>query len=472
MKKSIKRNIKQNQGQGNSINVSSKTIINENYYRKDMDHTISNNNHYLKTNFNYAASTGSLYKHDTFENCSMYQTDFEYCQFENCSFSSKKTIVSSFNCSDFIFNTFDGVKFKACTFTGALFDNCIFKNVDIQSSTLENALFDNCSFINMNLSRLNMNFSHLVNPKMDNVVLSGTQIPYIFGCVKYLKTTTDNIKIFIFEKLVSVKEYFDLEVDKLINLWLKQISYDYKAYFPLANIYIALGNYNEAQNVLSKGITKAMSLRDFRMIKFYCKLISDVEVFDKNQRHNFYNLIKCFSNISEKNISTQRSFLRNIAEIKSLLFKNNQKSNLKIKFISNIRINDSEKLQKIIEHIFSVSKMKYSGFSNEVEITIAQNSPLTISVNVTGDEENIYNVLEQLVYISNETSIKLNNTNNILQVVSNNEICKQSKELTEYCIDNSINLIILEYFLENVKEIKHLPNCYFAKNNLLYNIYE
>lgn len=71
-------------------NISNRTTVNDNFYRKDMDHTISNNNHYLKANFDYAASTGSLYKHDIFENCSMYQTDFEYCRFENCYFSSKK----------------------------------------------------------------------------------------------------------------------------------------------------------------------------------------------------------------------------------------------------------------------------------------------------------------------------------------------------------------------------------------------
>lgn len=169
------------------ININSRTIIADNYYRKDMDHTISNNNHYLKANFDYAASTGSLYKHDIFENCSMYQTDFEFCQFEDCYFLSKKNIVSSFNCSDFIMTSFRNINFKACTFTGTLFDNCKFDNVDIQSSTLENALFDNCSFKHMNLSKLNMSFAQFVNPKMDEVILSASQIPYIFGCMKYLK---------------------------------------------------------------------------------------------------------------------------------------------------------------------------------------------------------------------------------------------------------------------------------------------
>lgn len=449
------------------INIGNKTTVNDNFYRKDMNHTISNNNRYLKANFDYAASTGSLYKHDIFENCSMYQTDFEYCQFEDCYFSSKKNIVSSFNCSDFIITSFKNVNFKACTFTGTLFDNCTFDNVDIQSSTLENALFDNCSFTNMNLSKLNMNFAQFVNPKMNEVILSASQIPYIFGCLKYLKNTNDNIKISVSKDLISINQYFKSEIFKLINKWESQVICDYKIYFPLANTYIALGNYNDAQQALSQGITKAMSLSDYRMIKFYCKLISEVDVFDKNQRHKFYNLIKCFSNSNNKNISVQRSFLRNIAEIKSLLFLNNKKSNLNLKFLTNISIYDSQKLQNIVEHIFSISKMKYKGFSNDVEITIAQNSPLTISIYVTSDEENIYYILNQLIDISNKTAFKEILKDNKLQEYYNNEVCIYTSELVEYCSDNSINLTILEYFLENITHKNLIPNCYFANNNLL-----
>lgn len=449
------------------INVSSRTIITDNYYRKDMNHTISNSNHYLKANFDYAASTGSLYKHDIFENCSMYQTDFEYCQFENCCFSSKKKVVSSFNCSDFIMTSFRDINFKACTFTGTLFDNCKFDNVDIQSSTLENALFDNCSLKHMNLSRLNMSFAQFVNPKMDEVILSALQIPYIFGCMKYLKNTNDNIKISISKELISISQYFETEIFKLIEKWESQVLYDYKLYFPLANIYIALGNYNDAQKSLTQGITNAMSMSDYRMIKFYCKLISEVDAFDKNQRHKFYNLIKCFSNSNDKNISVQRSFLRNIAEIKSLLFSNSKKSNLKLKFLTNIGIYDSQKLQNIIEHIFSISKMKYKGFSNEVEITIAQNSPLTISIHVTSDEENIYYILNQLIDISNKTALKEILKDNILLKYCNNEVCNQTSELVEFCSDNSINLTILEYFLENITHQNQIPTCYFTSDNLL-----
>ncbi len=449
------------------VNISNKTTVNDNFYRKDMDHTISNNNHYLKANFDYAASTGSLYKHDIFENCSMYQTDFEYCQFEDCCFSSKKKVVSSFNCSDFIMTSFRDINFKACTFTGTLFDNCKFDNVDIQSSTLENALFDNCSFKHMNLSRLNMSFAQFVNPKMDEVTLSALQIPYIFGCMKYLKNTNDNIKISISKELISISQYFETEIFKLIEKWESQVLYDYKLYFPLANIYIALGNYNDAQKSLTQGITNAMSMSDYRMIKFYCKLISEVDAFDKNQRHKFYNLIKCFSNSNDKNISVQRSFLRNIAEIKSLLFSNNKKSNLKLKFLTNIGIYDSQKLQNIIEHIFSISKMKYKGFSNEVEITIAQNSPLTISIHVTSDEENIYYILNQLIDISNKTTLKEILKDNILLKYCNNEVCNQTSELVEFCSDNSINLTILEYFLENITHQNQIPTCYFTSDNLL-----
>lgn len=161
MKKRPNKSFPKRNPKNNVSHICNENVITENYYRKDMDHTISHNNHYLKTNFDYAASTGSLYKNDIFENCAMYQTDFEFCTFENCKFSSKKKVVSSFNCSDFINAEFTNIKFKACTFTGTLFEKCTFNNVDIQSSTLENALFDNCIFSNMNLSKLTVNLSSI-----------------------------------------------------------------------------------------------------------------------------------------------------------------------------------------------------------------------------------------------------------------------------------------------------------------------
>ena len=448
-----------------SINISAKTVVTENYYRKDMDHTISNNNYYLKTNFDYAASTGSLYKNDIFENCSMYQTDFEFCLFENCEFSSKKKVVSSFNCSDFVNGKFHNINFKACTFTGALFDKCNFVNVDIQSSTLENALFDNCSFYNMNLSRLNMNFVHLINPNMSNVILASEQIPYIFGCMKYLLNTNDIVKISSNGILISISDYFKLEVPNLIDKWVEQSQYDYKAYFPLANIYIATKDYNEAQKALSSGIAKAVSGRDFRMIKFYCKLISESDAFDNKQRHTFYNLIKCFSPSNEQNLFVQRNFIRNIGEIQSILFSHTKKASLKLKFLTNISINDSNLLQKIIEHIFSISKMKYNGFSNDVEIILCQNSPLTISLNVSSEEDNIIYILNQCIAISNKT-IKSDNKLTAMQKYQCNDLYKDTDNLILFCCENNINLSLIEYFLENVTESNNLPNCYFANNNL------
>lgn len=446
--------------------ISNRTRVTENYYRKDMDHTISNNNHYYKTNFDYAASTGSIYKNDIFEDCSMYQTDFEFCTFQKCKFSSKRKVVSSFNCSDFIKVDFSDTHFKACTFTGTLFEKCTFQNIDIQSSTLENALFQNCTFMNVDLSRLNTNFMHLVNPKMDKVILPSEQIPYIFGCLKYLLNTDDDVSILTQKGVITVSEYFKNEIPKLIQKWNNQVHYDAKAYFPLANTYIALNDFNEAQQALSNGITSSIAILDYRMIKFYCKLISDTDAFENSQRHLFYNIIKCFAPNTEHSISTQRSFVRNIAEIKSILFSNQKKATLNLKFLTNIHMDDSKILQKIIQHIFSITKMKYKGFSNDVEITLSENSPLLVSLKVTSDEENIYYILNQCIEISKATFAN-ENKSSALQYFESNEICNDTNNLILFCTKNSVQLSISEYFMENIlKRRENIPEFFFSKEKM------
>ena len=242
--------------------------------------------------------------------------------------------------------------------------------------------------------------------------------------------------------------------------------YDAKAYFPLANTYIALNDFNEAQQALSNGITSSIAILDYRMIKFYCKLISDTDAFENSQRHLFYNIIKCFAPNTEHSISTQRSFVRNIAEIKSILFSNQKKATLNLKFLTNIHMDDSKILQKIIQHIFSIAKMKYKGFSNDVEITLSENSPLLVSLKVTSDEENIYYILNQCIEISKATFAN-ENKSSALQYFESNEICNDTNNLILFCTKNSVQLSISEYFMENIlKRRENIPEFFFSKEKM------
>lgn len=347
-----------------------------------------------RTDFQYAAITGSIFTECTFYETFLDNADLEFCNFSNCEFINEKLSGVSFNNSDFIGTNFTNVSMKSVTLTGCLLDECSLDNVEISSSTLENACFKKCRLKNMDLRNLNMEFMEFIEPNMDNVTLPSSQVPYMFGCLEYLLKEPDNV--FLSSKdnnKITVKEY----LEEYLPL-LKEHYKEEKEFFPLANIYMAESivkndgsAYTQALDAILNGIMQNNTQQDYRLLKFYMKLITDCKTINNKVRHKLYNAICTLNNDNESQSTAARNYRKHIAEIESYLFSNGHKVS-SIKYITNVVIGHPE-LGGVLHKLYEISR-----FDNKdhIEITLSQNSPLCIEIKFFGDENKIESNIERL----------------------------------------------------------------------------
>jgi len=440
------------------FHIENETLVNKNYKDKTLNHSILLNCK-IQAVFDNASATGSIFRRCEFRDCSIVQTDFEFCNFYDSYFTSSKKAIASFNGSSFINTTFEEINFEFCTFTGTLFEKCVFKGVTIQNSTLENAIFKDCIFDRVDLRNANTDYIEIDNPKMEQVKLSLSQVPYMFGCLQYIFSTGDNVSVGSqYGNTISISEYKDAVLPLLISFWDEHKESAPEYYFPLANVYIANGNYSQAVFNLRSGLKNAVIQHDFRIIKFYCKLISRSGLFDSSALYKFYNLIKRFgSNSGEFSLPDTQSFVRNIGEIESVLFSAYNKGKLFLRLKSNLSMADSEKIGRILGKLFSFSKMNHSIHPNRVEISLTENSPLMISLHVDGEAENIVMLINSFLVITKppewwNASLSIYPPHSSVEE-SQLTVMDEADQILELCVQRDIKLVLMEYHLENCSKI-------------------
>lgn len=446
---------------------SNKTIYRRKFSDKSLNHTNLWNSSVRGANFDNTALTGSYFNNCRFCNCRMDKSDFEYCEFYKCHFISKYTVTSSFNESNFLETLFEEILFSGCAFSGSFFENCEFEKVKVEFTTFENSLFRNCSFRNMNMRILNLDYVEFENPKMDNVVLPLEQITHSIGLLEYCKHTDDNISLGSDSSITLSKEEYWEEVIPLLE---EEYIYS-KEYFPLANIYLVKGEHEKANEVLHQGLCDSARGHDFRMIKFYCKLIKKNSCFDSHDLHSFYHSICRLSpnpNITENN-SLMKGYIRNIAEIKNILFDSTKKPTLHMALLTNLSSNQNGHIGKLISQLFNITKMHYFKIPNATSIKITENSPILIDIDIAGEEENLAYLFPILLSLSNTNyELPLLDMNGLDKNVKENvQLKTQAGQCRSSCIELGITLTLVEYYFENCMQI--IPankNIYYYNSSL------
>ncbi len=436
--------------------------IERDFSYKALNHTILEHCRIIKSNFNQASVTGSMFNHCKFLNCLMEMTDFEFCDFKHCEMNSNQKVSATFNNSTFYESEFHDMVFESALLTGTYFQKCEFNHVNISYTTMENAIFQDCTFHDVDLQNLNMNYIELLTPSMKNVLLPMAQIPYMFGCLQYLISTDDDITIVgTNSESLTKQEYLSEVIPLLIDYFMKK-----EEYFPVANIYIAQRNGSMALNYLIKGMAKSITQRDFRMIKFYCKLISNNEIFPKKILHDFYH--KLCRLLPVDNMEAM-SYIKNIGEIKYLLFDKTQKSTLRFTFLTNFYSNEIEKVTCIIGRLFKITKMNSSMYPNDVEIKLSENSPLLIEINISGNIENLEILLPKMIFLAGITKEQINiyppfdffDEKSVPIPFSQTESNLEIEEFQKQCKILNLHLTIMQYYLTGY-------NTKCAKNNSIY----
>lgn len=430
-----------------------KSLEDKDFKGQILNHTIMENITLLRCNYDAACVTGAIFRNCKFIDCSMDQANFEFCEFYQCEFSIKKVYGCSFNNSSFVESDFDGIHFDACTFTGAYFQRCPFRHVGISYSTLENAHFKQCSFYHMDIRYLNMDFVDLDNPYMEDVVLPISQVAFIFGAPQYLSNTKDTVFISKGNRgRMTLTEFFQETVPLLCSHFEKS-----KQFFPLANLYFAVGNSRAGAHAVEQGLAGSMANRDFRMLKHYCKLAAHSGAYHPSTLHQLYHNYICRLYPQYSLESGIPNYSRHITEIQTELFSKAKKPSFSITFKTNIRHGEFNLIGKLVNGIFSLTQHGGSFRSDDVEVVLGYHSPLSVTVHVSGEEKALAALLSACISLTGmppEEVLELpmvSDCRNLITVRS-----KGGEELEsaacalyqELCV-LSIHMNVLEYYVEN-----------------------
>ena len=164
-----------------------------------------------------------------------------------------------------------------------------------------------------------------------------------------------------------------------------EIFYSYhQEFFPLANILLAFQRYNEALGALMQGIRSAAIQHDFRMCKYYCKLLTENGQFDDNTLKNFYQSLCETISISSLSEAQHYQYLQHMPEIRAMLVENPAGypyATLMLK--SNIADQSSRQVSILLAGIDTFLHLNGSTLMNP-SISISHNSPLVFVINLCG----------------------------------------------------------------------------------------
>ena len=106
------------------------------------------------------------------DNCSFHQGNFTNCSFEGCTFNN--TIIRK---SEITNSVFKNCHFLECQFTPrANFFETLCMNCQFSSVDLSFAFLSECEFIEINLTKIKLEGTSLVDPKTENITLNDLEV--------------------------------------------------------------------------------------------------------------------------------------------------------------------------------------------------------------------------------------------------------------------------------------------------------
>ena len=380
----------------NPFFISTGGLDSSDYTGKSIKRSKFSQKHFQNTKFINSAAAGSDFGNCFFEECEFKNANFQECTFSNGSLincSEKNSIINcNFNNSLFTNNfLLENLYFEHSVFQNTAFINGEIRDTTFYSSTLEDTLFSNVSFRNVFFNDLNIDYSVFQDIHMDNVILPFSQICFTFGLLPYLMNTKDNVYITSVANTnnrISIKEYLRLLPD-FENYYLGT-----QDFFPLANIYLAKGELENARKAILSGVLLATTTFDFRQIKYLSKLIHNYSIFDFHQRKQIYDYI--YKNITFETMHPGLLYRYNVYknEIDCYLLDNNRRgiATCEIDILTEIYPDEHQKLGILISTLEEIIE-QHGSHEGEHSILCRHNSAEEIVMKI----QDIYEVLQVII---------------------------------------------------------------------------
>jgi len=400
----------------NAIGVN---IIQHNFATKNQRRSYFQDCNVVDTNFESAGYLGSTFRDTNFNNCNFKYGNFHSCSFEKVIFTSESishTIESAgFHKSVFSETTFKNMSFFSCGFTDVLFNNCLFENCIFRLCSMENTVFNSCIFIDVSMPSQNLEYVQFENPHMERVLLPFAPLPYLFKGLKYILSAQESAKIGIYSIDVVEKQITPHAYNALMSDFINFHMFE-KNYFPLANIYISNNNYDLAYQAIVKGVLGSLKIRDFRMLRHFCKVVYLNDIFTVKERQELLENIIMWAEIQSFRIGERYNYELNIGSIHQMLLYNNYtKPTLNIRLKSNIVL--TSKLQLLLEVLEEILP---SNNLNKHYIELHHNSPFEVAIIFISD--NFYDVFKTIAL----TYASLQGTQKFINLISS--ICEKIQD--------------------------------------------
>lgn len=375
-----------------------------NYTGKSIRRSKFAHKNFSKTMFMNSAAAGSSFSNCSFDECGFINANFQECTFINCTIQKNinNNVIAHCNFDRSLFSDdfrlFE-IEFQHSIFRQTAFVNGTIQDVTFFSSTLQDTIFSNVILNGVRFNDLNIDYSVFDNVHMDNVILPFSQICFTFGLLSYLMSTQEDVYI------TSVKNSSGkICKDEFLSL-LPNFEVYYLGtsdFFPLTNIYLSQGRYNEAQKALLSGILLATTNCDFRQIKYLCKLIYTYSVFTFHQRKKIYDYINKHISFKDMNPSLLYNYTTYKNEINNYLLTNNRSGIVtsEIDIVTNIYPHESEKIGILISVLEEIIEQNKST-NGEHSIICRHNSAEEIIITI----QDIYQSLQLTIPIIYSTLI-------------------------------------------------------------------
>lgn len=330
-------------------------VFNNLTIRKSYNSQNQRRSYFFDCTFNHASFqncglTGSYFIKCHFVDCDLNFAIFDNCYFDDCTFeyNNNQKILSASFCGSIIKNSiFIKCHLDACSLTSiscyaTTFETCVFDNI-----IWENSKIYGCFFSNVRLENLNIEFVLFDGNTLINTHLPFASIPFSFKCIDYLRTTDDHVYIDseTSESGISKEKYLDLIPDFICF-------YSYtNNYFPLANIYAAIGEIDKSFETIKKSIHFLIKLHEYRTLKYMSQLMT-LYGFLVNQKNEIYQTIT--NELYLQSLSQEDKLLNAdiyLFEIRNNLLNDTQNGYVTFELYTDISSEDSKTLSFFIEQI-------------------------------------------------------------------------------------------------------------------------
>lgn len=296
------------------------------------------------SSFLNSALTGSYFSETIFNNSVFDESNLQYCHFIHSTFYDVAIRSTNLSYSSFFGTNFKQTVFKGSTVSELLFDTCSFEDCVFTASMLENAVFTHCTLKNVRFFNTNIEFMEFKECDLQDVTMPFQQLPYVYGLYAHL--SDGGVRAEAGDACLTAEEFLALQEDLIVYYS------SANEYFPMTNLYLVRHELDAAYQCISLGLQASIASKNFRMLKFFCKLAVQGALFPHQKLRKLYTIINSYVKKQTLNVYEQRDFVHNSAEIRSLLLDSVYDCpTARIELQTNIDSGEPEKVIQFIEYL-------------------------------------------------------------------------------------------------------------------------